>query len=88
MLFPVYLHEQYRGKIYACLKSSRSPTPKGSRTYSSVNVPTMPQPEAYIGNASSLFNERGELINEDTRKFMKNFMDAFAGWVDTFLRTA
>jgi chromate reductase len=46
-----------------------------------LNVPTMPQPEAYIGNASALFNERGELINEETRKFMKNFIDAFAVWV-------
>jgi len=50
-----------------------------------LNVPTMPQPEAYIANASELFNERGELINEDTRKFLKNFMDAYAKWVETFV---
>ena len=50
-----------------------------------LNVPTMQQPEGYVGNASALFNERGELINEDSRSFLKNFMDAFAGWVETVL---
>lgn len=53
-----------------------------------LNVPTMPQPEAYIGNASALFNERGELINEDNRKFLKDFIDAFAAWVETVQGTA
>ena len=50
-----------------------------------LNVPTMQQPEGYVNNASALFNERGELINEDSRSFLKNFMDAFAGWVETVL---
>jgi len=53
-----------------------------------LNVPTMPQPEAYIANASALFNENGELINEETRQFLKSFMDAFAKWVETILGTA
>ena len=46
-----------------------------------LNVPTMPQPEAYIGNAAALFDANGALINEGTREFLKNFMSAFATWV-------
>ena len=45
-----------------------------------VNVPTMQQPEAYIGNAQDLFNEKGELTNESTRGFLKDFMTAFEKW--------
>ena len=48
-----------------------------------VNVPTMAQPEAYIGGASALFNDKGELINESTEGFLKNFLKAFEKWVDT-----
>ena len=36
------------------------------------------QPEAYIGNAASLFDREGSITNEDTRKFLKSFMEAFA----------
>ena len=48
-----------------------------------INVPTMPQPEAYIGGAAKLFDESGKLTNESTKDFMKKFMEAFAHWVDT-----
>lgn len=48
-----------------------------------VDVPTMAQPEAYIGNAGELFNEEGELINESTRDFLKDYMTAFEEWVRT-----
>lgn len=48
-----------------------------------INVPAMPQPEAYIGGAAKLFDENGNLTNESTKEFMKKFMDAFARWVET-----
>lgn len=48
-----------------------------------VNVPTMAQPEAYIGNATTLFDDEGNLTNESTKEFLKNFMTAFEKWVDT-----
>jgi len=48
-----------------------------------VNVLTMAQPEAYIGGASALFNDRGKLTNDSTKKFLKSFMEAFEKWVDT-----
>jgi len=47
-----------------------------------LNVPAMPQPEAYIGKAGDLFDERGELISEATREFAARFMHSFAVWVD------
>jgi len=50
-----------------------------------LNVPTMQQPEAYIGGASKLFDERGNLVNDSTRDFLKNFMEAFGKWVELIL---
>jgi chromate reductase len=49
----------------------------------SLNVPTMHQPEAYIGHADKLFDERGKLVNDGTCKFLQEFMQAFANWVET-----
>jgi len=46
-----------------------------------LNVPALQQPEAYIGNAADLFDERGDLINDSTREFITKFMLAFADWV-------
>jgi chromate reductase, NAD(P)H dehydrogenase (quinone) len=47
-----------------------------------LNVPTMQQPEAYVGHADKLFDEYGKLINDGTRKFLQDFMQAFANWVE------
>lgn len=48
-----------------------------------VNVHTMAQPEAYIGGAASLFDEKGELTNDSTKKFLKSFMTSFGNWIFT-----
>jgi chromate reductase len=48
-----------------------------------LNVPTMQQPEAYVGHADKLFDEHGKLISDGTRKFLQEFMQAFANWVGT-----
>lgn len=48
-----------------------------------LNVKTMAQPEAYIGGAAALFDEKGNLINDSTKKFLKKFMEAFEKWVVT-----
>jgi len=48
-----------------------------------LNVPTMQQPEAYLGHADKLFDEQGKLVNDGTRKFLQEFMQAFANWVET-----
>jgi hypothetical protein len=48
-----------------------------------LNMPTMQQPEAYVGYVHKLFDEHGNLINDGTRKFLQEFMQAFANWVET-----
>jgi chromate reductase len=48
-----------------------------------LNVPTMQQPEAYVGHAGKLFDEHGKLASDCTRKFLQEFMQAFANWVET-----
>jgi chromate reductase len=48
-----------------------------------LNIPAMQQPEAYIGNAATLFDASGALVSENTRDFLQNFMDAFVNWVET-----
>ncbi|MDY7559460.1 NAD(P)H-dependent oxidoreductase [Pseudomonas sp. 10B1] len=45
-----------------------------------LNVPCMQQPEAYLGNAGSFFNEAGTL-SENIKPFLQTFIDAFAAWV-------
>lgn len=47
-----------------------------------LNVPAMQQPEAYIGHADKLFDADGKLTSESTRKFLQDFMTAFAAWID------
>ncbi len=47
-----------------------------------LNVPAMQQPEAYIGGADKLFDSHGQLVNDDTRKFLQRFIDSFRAWID------
>lgn len=47
-----------------------------------LNMPTMQQPEAYIGNVADLLDDDGKLKKDDTRAFLKSFTDAFAKWID------
>jgi chromate reductase len=54
----------------------------------SINVPTMPFPEAYIGGVDKLLDAEGKLINEGTRKFLGTFMTAFAHWIEANRKAA
>ena len=47
-----------------------------------VNMPTLMQPEVYIGGAESVFDAAEHVANKDTRSFLANFMHAFAEWID------
>ena len=47
-----------------------------------LGMPTMQQPEAYIGNVADLLDDNGKLKKDDTRKFLKAFTDAFVDWID------
>lgn len=47
-----------------------------------LNMPVLQQPEAYVGNAFSLFDENGELTNEATSEFLRGFAQTFADWIE------
>ncbi len=47
-----------------------------------LDMPALPQPEAYIGNAASLFDDNGALVNTSTREFVAKFLQAFAQWIE------
>lgn len=50
-----------------------------------LNVATLQQPEAYIGGAFSLFDEKGELVNAGTSDFLRAFGGAFSAWIAKIL---
>jgi chromate reductase, NAD(P)H dehydrogenase (quinone) len=47
-----------------------------------LDIRAMQQPEAYIGGAAALFDDKGVLTNESTRGFITQYMKAFAEWVE------
>jgi len=51
-----------------------------------LDVPTMQQPEAYIGGADKLFDAQGKLINEGTQKFLQGFLQSFEAWINATSR--
>jgi chromate reductase, NAD(P)H dehydrogenase (quinone) len=48
-----------------------------------LNMPTMQQPEAYLSHVDKLFDEDGKLASDGTGKFLQQFMQSFANWVET-----
>ena len=44
----------------------------------------MLQPEIKIPSAAPLFDASGKLIDENTRQYIKKFIDAFATWIGRF----
>ena len=49
-----------------------------------LNVPTMQQPEAYVGSVMSSLGEKGEVTASGLQDFLKQYMGAFVQWVDRF----
>ena len=52
-----------------------------------LDMPAMPQPEAYLAKAADLFDDRGELSHASTIDFITRLMAAFAIWVETIARS-
>ena len=50
-----------------------------------VNMPTLQQPEVYISNVSTQFDEAGRL-NDGTRDLLKGFLAALAAWIEQTLQ--
>ncbi|TVT83545.1 NADPH-dependent FMN reductase [Pseudomonas sp. H3(2019)] len=48
-----------------------------------LNVPCMQQPEAYLSNAGTAFDESGN-VSDSVRPFLQSFINAYAEWVEQF----
>ncbi len=48
-----------------------------------LNMPTLQQPEAYLGGAAELVNAEGNIAKDTTKKFLETFSNAFAQWIET-----
>jgi chromate reductase, NAD(P)H dehydrogenase (quinone) len=48
------------------------------------NAFAMTQPEAYLAKVNTLFDDKGNFTNEDTRKFLLSFIKAFEIWISRF----
>lgn len=53
------------------------------QTFAFLDVPVMQQPEAYLGGADKMFDEKGNLKDESAEKFLRKFIEAFADWIKT-----
>jgi chromate reductase len=58
------------------------------QTFVFLNVLILQQPEAYLGRADEIFDENGALTSDRTRKFLANFIGAYAQWVTACLSHA
>lgn len=48
---------------------------------STLNAYTMPNPEAYIANAKTLFDASGKLVKDDTREYVSKILKDFETWI-------
>lgn len=48
-----------------------------------LDVPTMQQPEAYIGRSAEFLDEAGNPATEANKKFLEGIITAFASWIKT-----
>ena len=46
-----------------------------------LDMPTLAQPEAYVGGAGDMFDEAGAFRKPETKQFAEKFMAAFAQWI-------
>ena len=49
-----------------------------------LDMPTMQQPELYIGNLANLADENGQITNEDTKKFLADSAKQFVTFAEKF----
>jgi chromate reductase len=49
-----------------------------------LDVATMGQPEVFIKHDLAVVNEKGEIANDRTRKFLQTFVDRYVAWVKRY----
>jgi chromate reductase len=47
-----------------------------------LNMPTLQQPEAYVGGAGEMFDEAGAIKKPETKQFLEKFLGAFSDWIE------
>ena len=47
-----------------------------------LDMPTLQQPEVYLGNGDKLLAADGGIASPQTREFLGKFLAAFAGWIE------
>src|SRR5919202_4049847 len=48
---------------------------------------TMPEPQMLVSNARERFDEKGDLVDEETRERMRRFLAALVEWTELFKRS-
>ncbi len=46
-----------------------------------IGMPTMPQPEIYIGHVHTLLDAEGQIVDTGTRNFVAGFLASFETWI-------
>lgn len=49
-----------------------------------LDMPALQQPEVYLGNSSALFDEKDQIKNQDTIKYLQSFVDAFLELIERY----
>lgn len=47
-----------------------------------LDMPTLQQPEVYLSGVAALVDAEGNVLKEETKKFLTAFLDTFAVWID------
>lgn len=82
-----YGHSAWNGKPGAVVSASIGPIGGFGANHHlrqslvCLNVPTMAQPEAYLGGAHEFFDASGKLTDDRTRESLVHFIQAYAAWV-------
>lgn len=51
-----------------------------------LNIQTLQQPEAYVGNITAFLDEKGSVSSPDSVNFLKSFVDAFVNHINIFTK--
>jgi chromate reductase, NAD(P)H dehydrogenase (quinone) len=84
-----YGQSAFAGKPAAVVSSSMGPIAgfganhhlRQSLTF--LDMPTLQQPEMYLGSVTEWFDEAGKVKSADTRAFLGKFAAKFADWIET-----
>jgi chromate reductase, NAD(P)H dehydrogenase (quinone) len=84
-----YGHSVFNGKPAAVV--SNSPGNIGGfgahhhlrQTIAFLNMPVLQQPEMYLSSVGTWFDDTGKIKSEETRVFLKGFIETFTNWIGT-----